>query len=213
MARFIKGINGAYTGKVGNVVGSSWRGIDYVRSLPKKSGKPASDDQLAQRAKFAMTTNFLKSIKEILLVGYSDAKLRSKTGYNAAFSHFISQAIKGDYPNYEVDYSVVQIARGGLAPLLGLQVEETAPQVLTLSWVEALNRFNAFADDEVIVLVYSPQDHLFSIYEGATRGGASVEVSMPSVYSGRTIVGWAFVINRDGSSTSNSQFLGEITLS
>lgn len=35
MAKFLKGIHGAYTGKVGNVVGSSWRNVD-VKSLRKQ---------------------------------------------------------------------------------------------------------------------------------------------------------------------------------
>ncbi|MFD1166317.1 hypothetical protein ACFQ2C_11935 [Sphingobacterium daejeonense] len=36
MAIISKGILGAYYGKVGEVVGSSWRGINYVKSLPRK---------------------------------------------------------------------------------------------------------------------------------------------------------------------------------
>src|SRR5690606_40220557 len=35
MAKFLKGIHGAYTGKVGNVVSSSWRNED-VKSLRKQ---------------------------------------------------------------------------------------------------------------------------------------------------------------------------------
>lgn len=129
MARFNKGIHGAYTGKVGNIVGSSWRGIDYVRSLPKKSSKPASDKQTAQRMKFGMTTSFLKSIKDVLMLGYSDSKQRGKTGYNVAFQHFIDKAIVGNYPNFSIDYAAVKIASGSLAILMGLETVESAPSV------------------------------------------------------------------------------------
>lgn len=51
MARFLKGINGAYSGKVGSVIGSNWRGVDYVRSLSRISKKKISDAQLEQRSK------------------------------------------------------------------------------------------------------------------------------------------------------------------
>lgn len=212
MARFSKGITGAYTGKVGNVVGSSWRGIDYIRSLPKKSSRPASEVQLAQRAKFSLSTSFLKSIKDMLLVGYSDSKQKNKTGYNVAFQHFINNAIEGSYPDFTVNYSLVQIASGSLASLMGLEVEESVAQVLTLTWHPDVNRFNAFADDQVLVLLYNPVDNLFSAYEGVTRGDSSLDITLPASYSGKSIVGWTFNIHRDGITTSNSQYLGEFAL-
>ncbi|WP_229707698.1 DUF6266 family protein, partial [Sphingobacterium alkalisoli] len=98
MARFLKGINGAYSGKVGNVIGSSWRNVDYVRSLSKRSNKPASADQLAQRAKFALGVSFLSPIKDLLNLGYSDALQGRSTGYNKALQHLLANGIMGDYP-------------------------------------------------------------------------------------------------------------------
>lgn len=212
MARFIKGIHGAYQGKVGNIVGSSWRGIDYVRSLPKKSSKAASEDQLAQRMKFGMTTSFLKSIKDILMLGFSDSKQRNKTGYNVAFQQFINNAFQGTYPNFTVDYSVVKIASGGLAALVGLQTVESFPKVLSLTWDPIGNRFNAFDDDQVLVILYDVTENLFFAFEGATRLDAAMDITLPDSYTGKTIVGWTFNIHRDGVMTSSSQYLGEFVL-
>lgn len=212
MATFLKGITGSYSGRVGNVIGSSWRGIDYIRSLPRKSSKPASLDQQAQRARFGMTTSFLKSIKDILMVGYADSKLRGKTGYNVAFQHFINHAILGVFPSYSIDFSMVQISKGNLSNLMALEVTETFPQVLSLTWQPDVNRFNAFTDDQVIVLLYNPSDNLFSAYEGVTRLDASLEIALPVSYSGKTVVGWTFNIHRDGKTTSNSQYIGEFVL-
>ena len=64
MAIISKGILGAYYGKVGEVVGSSWRGINYVKSLPRKIKRTASEKALNQRAKFAMVAGFLKPLRE-----------------------------------------------------------------------------------------------------------------------------------------------------
>jgi hypothetical protein len=36
MGTFNKGILGGFSGKVGTVVGFNWRGLDVMRSLPKK---------------------------------------------------------------------------------------------------------------------------------------------------------------------------------
>lgn len=212
MARFIKGIHGSYQGKVGSVVGSSWRGIDYVRSLPKRSSKAASEGQMAQRIKFGMTTSFLKSIKDVLMLGYSDSKQKGKTGYNVAFQHFIKNAILGTYPNYTINYAAVQIASGSLATLMGLEVLEVFPKVLNVNWDPVGNRFNAFDDDQVFVVLYNPADHLFFAYEGMTRIDATMEITLPDSYTGKTIVGWIFNIHRDGLITSSSQYLGEFIL-
>lgn len=48
MGRIKKGILGGFSGKVDSVVGASWRGIDYMRSLPRTSDKPATVAQLEQ---------------------------------------------------------------------------------------------------------------------------------------------------------------------
>ena len=40
MGKLIQGINGPFTGKVGPAVGSSWRGISVIRSLPSPRTRP-----------------------------------------------------------------------------------------------------------------------------------------------------------------------------
>lgn len=213
MATFLKGINGAYSGKVGSVVGSNWRNVDYVRSRPKPSNKPASPDQLAQRARFALAVGFLSPIKDLLNLGYSDKLSGKQTGYNKALQQFISNAIVGDYPNYTLDYSSIAIARGSLANLMGVQWQETAPRELTLTWDNQVNRFNAFVDDSVILLMYNVEKTFFSILESGVRDDGQLELTLPEVYAGDTVVGWVFTGHRDGVKTSSSHFLGELTIS
>ena len=58
MGTYNKGILGAFSGKVGPVVGASWRGKEVMRSLPKKSNRVATATQLLQRQKFAMVQAF-----------------------------------------------------------------------------------------------------------------------------------------------------------
>ena len=59
MARITKGILGGFSGKVGLVVGASWRGQDIIRSTPKPSSKPPSEKQLLQQLKFRLVIDFL----------------------------------------------------------------------------------------------------------------------------------------------------------
>lgn len=213
MAKFLKGINGAYSGKVGNVVGSNWRNVDYVRSLPKPSKKPATADQLAQRARFGLAVSFLSPITDLLNLGFSDKQLGKSTGYNKALQHLINNGIMGDYPEYGINYEAVVVARGSLANLMGIAWEETTPKNVEVSWVPEINRFNAFMDDSVILLFYNIEKSFFSVMESATREDGSLMFTLPDAYEGDHIVGWVFAGHRDGVKTSSSYYLGEIEIS
>jgi hypothetical protein len=42
MGKLSKGILGPFSGLVGTVIGSSWKGVNYMRSRPKKNKKAAT---------------------------------------------------------------------------------------------------------------------------------------------------------------------------
>jgi len=54
MGTIRNGGNGAFSGKAGSFIGSSWRDINYIEGLSKLSTKPKCEKQLEQQAKFAM---------------------------------------------------------------------------------------------------------------------------------------------------------------
>ena len=53
MGTIKKGILGGFSGKVGNVIGSSWKGISYMRSMPQNVTQTRSAAQSAQKERFA----------------------------------------------------------------------------------------------------------------------------------------------------------------
>jgi hypothetical protein len=68
MGTYNKGILGAFSGKVGPVVGASWRGKEVMRSLPKKSGRAATSTQLLQRLKYGdhISKSVISDIESVL---------------------------------------------------------------------------------------------------------------------------------------------------
>ncbi|MDQ0969191.1 hypothetical protein QFZ20_004594 [Flavobacterium sp. W4I14] len=78
MATYSKGTNGAFSDKAGRVIGNNWRSVDYLKGLPKKSRKPSTEPQLAQRSKFGLAPIYLSPIKGILNIGLKIKQL-SKT--------------------------------------------------------------------------------------------------------------------------------------
>ena len=88
MAIFSKGILGGFSGKVGNVIGSSWRGKDVLRSLPTKRNWVATQSQLDQQGqkvfmrmkKLNITVSKALQPKNIIL-----PLTYKKSGYSADF--------------------------------------------------------------------------------------------------------------------------------
>jgi len=212
MAVFKKGINGAFSGTIGSTVGASWREINYMRSLPKPSKKPATPQQLAQRAKFALAVSFLRSIKPLLNLGFSDRLQGRQTGYNRALQAMINRAIAGEYPDFTVDYAEVVLAQGGLAVPISLAAGQTGPGEVTLTWDPVTNKYTSFADDELVAVVYNVSKRFMNVYDGTERSAGSMAIQVPVSFAGDELVAWAFMVHRDGEKTSDSLFAGTVAL-
>ena len=61
-----RGILGNFSGKVGTVIGSTWRGIWVMRGLTgREKGKP-NPAQQQQQAKFSLMVKFLQPLSSLL---------------------------------------------------------------------------------------------------------------------------------------------------
>ena len=133
MAKYSRGTFGLISGTVNNAVGTSWRGVNYLRNVAKKSNKGPSTGQLAVQAKLVLAANQLTRIKKVLNLGFSDKKLNKITGYNAAVREFINNAITGEYPDFSVDYSKMQLSKGALNQLKQVTITPLGNE-LTVKW-------------------------------------------------------------------------------
>ncbi|MGK9118021.1 DUF6266 family protein [Olivibacter jilunii] len=213
MGRYVKGANGAFSGKVGSVVGSSWRSINYLRSLPKITKKGASEAQIAHRTKFAISSQYLRPLKDILNIGFSDQQQAKSSGYNMAVRAFFNNAIIGEYPDFEVDFSKMELSRGSINPLPGLGYVEANPGELSFTWQTDTNKYNAFADDAVLLVIYNQSKRMYMIYDEASRADGTFSVAISINYSGDVLHAWGFALHRNGKLASTSQYLGTLTVS
>ena len=74
-------IRGTIRGKIGQFVGSSWRGKGYIKTFTKP-GNPRTADQRAVRAVFYNVSHFAKAIYNDVLKKYTFPKPRKQTAYN-----------------------------------------------------------------------------------------------------------------------------------
>ncbi|WP_256009357.1 DUF6266 family protein [Desertivirga xinjiangensis] len=206
-----KGANGGFSGKAGSIIGSSWKDIDYIKGLPKKSNKPATQSQLEQQARFALAVTTLQPITSLLNVGFKGQKTGKATGYNMALQHFLSNAIKGTYPAYTVDFSKMLISKGNLMKSPSAAVAADAGD-LKISWSPLTTLYGAFADDEATGLIYNPAKNIYLPVGGATRAEAELLVTLPADFDGDTLHVFLFFTNRDGSKRSESVYAGQIVI-
>ena len=209
MGTYKKGILGAFSGKVGTVVGSSWRGVDYIKSLPKASNKLPTDLQLIQRARFGMVTGFLKPIGALLNLGYKSQAV-NQTGYNAASAQVMKDAIIGEYPDLAIDYPKVQVSYGNLVGAWSTVLSSPA-SAITFSWMENSTSGNAKPTDQVILLVYNPEKAIF-VYTtaGADRSTLADTIAVPPTFVGDTVHAWIAFVSADKKIIATSVYAGNV---
>ena len=112
MATYNQGILGSFSGTVGSVVGSSWRGIPVIKSRPVRKKTGLTDLQEQQRARFLLMTRFLRPLTDLFNQTFQKSAV-GMTCFNKAFSEN-KAAITGDYPAIKVDYPKIVLSKGRL---------------------------------------------------------------------------------------------------
>lgn len=211
MGTIRNGGNGAFSGKAGSFIGSSWRNISYIKGLPKISNKPKSLAQLDQQARFATAVKFLQPVKDLLNLGFSSQTKGRASGYNMAVKHVLENAIAGVYPDYEIDYTKAMFSKGGLAAPVAAEVTVDTGY-LVLTWSGDLNPHNGFSDDEVTVLIYDPVNDIYlSGPMGILRPEGEMIIPVPSAYLGNTVHVYMFFMSRTGK-LSRSAYAGSAVI-
>lgn len=212
MGRIKQGANGGFSGKAGSVIGSSWKEIEYIKGRPKKSNKAPTQRQLEQQAKFSLAVKFLKPIKDLLNFTCSSLREGRAMGFNMALKQVLAQAVLGDYPDYAIDYAAVKLAYGPLAIAKGSVVAE-AGGILKVSWVTQPNKYNAFADDLITVLIYDPETNIYTHgLDNITRSEGEMLITLENNMIGQNLFVYFFFTDRDEKKISGSYFAGEVVI-
>ncbi|WP_407481080.1 DUF6266 family protein [Elizabethkingia meningoseptica] len=209
MARIEKGILGGFKGKVGTVVGVTWRGMDIIRSVPRASRKKPTEDQLLQRFKFKLVVAFLQPLKEIQSL-YFGSNQGTQSRVNIATSYVLSEAVEmvNDIP--AIVYSRVMITKGDLAGFQSLKITPKADAKLSLEWEGNGTQSNAQDTDMVNLICYNEKQSSFAIFEGLTsRNIMKAEAILPADY--KEVHVWAYLSNEKKTQASTSVYFGKLT--
>lgn len=213
MGTYQKGILGAFYGKVGTVIGTTWRGKNVMRSLPRRTNRVATLLQRQQREKFTMVANFLLPISTIP-GRYFGSRGGLLTQKNQAMSYLMKQAALHNGTEPYWDFPKILLTRGDLLGLSSLTATAGTDQELTLNWNDNSGQGNAQVSDRVLAVVYEETSGLIWSAEGiATRDTESVTLPLPTYWSGLAVHVWVAIVAEDDSKYATSQYLGTHTLS
>ncbi len=206
MGKINQGILGGLSGKVGNIIGGSWKGIDYIRIKPSSVANPRTVGQVNQRNKFTAALEFLQPNKDFINIGYKSLAIK-KTAFNAAMSEILANAITGVAPNFTVDFENALLSKGTLPGVLDAGASFTTPGQVVFSWTDNSTGINANETDKAMLLVYNPlKKESVTNLVGSTRLDEGFSLAVPANYAGDLLHTYIAFISIDGK-VSNSSYI------
>lgn len=222
MARLKFGILGPLIGKIADLVGYVRLGMPLLRTKPKKTKKKKtrSDGQKAVNARFKLVKSFVSLIGEFIHVGYAnDVAKTQRIPENGAVSYILREAVTGEYPNLQIDYSKVLVSRGRLPKPRNPNVELEG-NILRFTWEVDPKWGYPLNRDQVMLLAYLPANHSTDyVLSGARRkdGADELEVSIrrqgqPGFKKDDFIETYIAFISDDRKRISDSVYVGRVTI-
>lgn len=210
MGKINQGILGGFRGKVGNVIGGNWKGIDYMRVKPTSVANPKTPGQVGQRTKFSAILQLLQPMKDHIKIGYKNFAIK-KTEFNSAMSYNLNNAIVGEHPNISIDYSKVLVSRGKLAEARDASSSSNAIGQIQINWSDNSDESSANSNDKVFLLVYNKsKGESISIVSDIVRTAESLDLELPDSFHGDAVEVFLSFISDDENTVSDSKYAGEV---
>lgn len=210
---------GQFRGKIGALVVYKWRGVIVGRSLPRKSSKPGTEDQLDQRKKFGRVGKFLKLFSEQIAVGWASDK-KKETPINEAVRHHLKEALTGTYPDYEIDLKQVVISRGrgkidgGFRPV----ATAVAGASVDISWITCNSTSRITKPTDKLTVVFLDENlrpgcvRAIAYDYIAIRSDLSVRIDLPWDCLKHPVHVYMFFSSENGKLASKSEYLGIVNV-
>lgn len=199
-----RGILGGFSKKVANVVGSSWKGIAYMRSLPLSVANPRTPAQQLERSKFKVMSILASSLLSNVIRQFWNHLATRMSGYNL----FVKTNIVHFDPVGALDYSQLQLSIGSLtpAPLTNCEVD-SGNGTVEFDWDTSIPSGGGATTDNVRCVLIDTTDGKAVYMSGFSQRQAGGLAPQPFDFeAGHTYAGYTICWNAMGAQ-SNSAYL------
>jgi hypothetical protein len=108
MGKIKQGILGGFSGKVGGIIGTSWKGIAVIKGMPLSVAQPVTTKKTNAKARFSLVVSCSKPILADVIKPCLDRTAVKMSGYNA-----FAQMNKSNFDHTGlVSPSTLQISKG-----------------------------------------------------------------------------------------------------
>lgn len=205
MGKINQGILGGFSGAVGPVVGSSWKGIDYMKSKPTSVANPRTAAQIAQREKFANVVAFAVVLLSSIIKPLRDRFAVRMSGFNAFVQDNIDLFVE-EMPSPAAD---LVIASGKMAKTDISDISAApADTDVDVDWVlDAGSGYKLATDIAYCVVVNETKEELAFSDATKVRSDLGVTISLPSLKEvGDVLNAYLVFLRDDGTVCSNTAF-------
>lgn len=210
MGTLKQGILGGFSGKVGTVIGYTRNGMSYIRGLMTSHTDANTLAQQEQRAKFRLVVLFLRPLIGLLRTGFKKAGT-NLSGFNAAVSYTLGNAVTGIFPDLTIDYPNLMVCQGNLPGALNAEALPGVAGKINFSWDDNSADFGAHATDKIVLVAYCATLNKFvSLIGDATRVTGALVMTLPDAFSGNTVQTYLGFCNAGMTEFSNGEFLAAV---
>lgn len=168
MGKLVGGPFGQMSGKTGDLIGSSWKGIATVKRYQPKVANPQTSGQVAQRGKMANIVAFAQVILAVVIKPLWDRFQSGQSGFNAFVSRNISLFV-GALPS---NFANLVTSSGKMAatPIDSLDVDASS-KTLVVEWLDDTGvGFKLASDKAYLVFINQTKGTVEGFASTATRG-------------------------------------------
>lgn len=200
-----RGILGGFSGSVGNVVGSSWKGIATMKAKPLSVANPNTAAQIAQRTKMSNIVLFASKIVSDIIKPLNDRFASGMSGYNL----FVQRNIALFASIFPSTPENLILSKGNVEPVKNLAATaDVSDGKVTCTWDNNTGDGNALADDLAYFIVQNTVTSEVLGVEGAGyRSDGSGELLVPGMVAGQPVKIWFSFRRSDGSQVSDSTYI------
>lgn len=208
MGTIKRGILGGFKNKVGSVIGSSWKGIDTMRSMPLSVANPNTAKQKTVRGNFKTLVTAASAVNSTLIRPYWARFAKQMTGSNAF--------VRENYANFKnpaVLFSKNAIlSKGKLDMVTNVVVSDTVyPAPIEVSFGD---HEGTYGDESDIVEAWGVKSNNatnnrtleIKLMGSTTRGMAGIDVDRTMWQETDEFALYLTVRRADGTLVSNSLF-------
>jgi hypothetical protein len=210
MAKMLKGVFGDFSGKIGDIVGSSWKGIPVIRQAPSQRRGPFSKSQIEQQARFMLLSRFLRPLTELLKDTFQNSAARMSC-FNKAFSVNTRNVI-GIYPAFRIDYANVALSSRNMAGNTIAKASSRISGKLVFTWNYDYDGKETLATDIIFVAVYCEELARWIYIRNAAVRTARRYMLDAEVFSGKQVQTWMGFLSANGQKVLGSRYTGPMTV-